>query len=61
MPRMWTVPPAPMGFLDSKRFAAALIWLLTFGVCYSAGADEFMRVAIPTAFTLVFLLSFWKR
>jgi hypothetical protein len=47
-----------MGFFDSKRFTAALIWLLTFGVCYSAGADELMRVVIPTAFTLVFLYNF---
>jgi hypothetical protein len=58
---MYTAPSAPMGFLDSKRFTAALIWLLTFGVCCSAGADEFMRVVIPTALTLVFLLSFWKK
>jgi hypothetical protein len=49
-----------MGFLDSKRFVATLIWLLTFGVCYLADAGEFMRVAIPTALTLIFALSFWK-
>jgi hypothetical protein len=47
-----------MGFFDSKRFAAALIWLISFGVCYLADTGEFVRAAIPTAFTLVFLLSF---
>jgi hypothetical protein len=47
-----------MGFFDSKRFAAALIWLISFGVCYFADTGEFVRAAIPTAFTLVFLLSF---
>jgi hypothetical protein len=49
-----------MGFFDSKHVTAALIWLIIFGVCYSEGADEFMRVAIPTAITLVFAFSFWK-
>jgi hypothetical protein len=55
---MWTAPTAPMGFFDSKRFTAALIWLIGFGVCYLADAGEFVRAAIPAAFTLVFLLSF---
>jgi hypothetical protein len=57
---MQIAPAVPMGFFESKRVVAALIWLITFGVCYLAGADEFMRVALPTAFTLVYALSFWK-
>ena len=58
---MRTVPPALMGFLDSKRFTAALIWLLTFGACYLGGASELMGVMIPTTLTLIFLLSFWGK
>jgi hypothetical protein len=47
-----------MEFLDSKPFAAALVWLFTFGVCYLAGIEEGARVVIPTVLTVVFLLSF---
>jgi hypothetical protein len=55
---MRTAHPAPMEFLDSKPFAAALVWLLTFGVCYVAGIEEGARVVVPTMLTVVFLLSF---
>jgi hypothetical protein len=55
---MRTAHPAPMEFLDSKSFAAALVWLLTFGVCYLAGIEEGARVGIPTVLMVVFLLSF---
>jgi hypothetical protein len=55
---MRTAHPAPMEFLDSKPFAAALVWLLAFGVCYLAGIEEGARVVIPTVLTVVFLLSF---
>jgi hypothetical protein len=58
---MRTTHPAPMDFLDSKRFAAALVWLLTFGVCYIAGIEEGARVMIPTALTVVFLFSFQRK
>jgi hypothetical protein len=54
---MRTAHPAPMEFLDSKPFAAALVWLFTFGVCYLAGVEEGARVVIPTVLTVVFLLS----
>jgi hypothetical protein len=54
---MRTAQPAPMDFLDSKRFAAALVWLLTFGVCYLAGIEEGARVVMPTVLAVVFLLS----
>jgi hypothetical protein len=50
--------PAPMDFLDSKRFAAALVWLITFGVCYLAGIEEGGRVVIPTVLAVVFAFSF---
>ena len=50
-----------MGFFDGKRFTAALIWLITFGICYSGGASEGERVMIPTALVLVFLLSFREK
>jgi hypothetical protein len=53
---MWTAPPDPIGFLDSKRFTATLVWLLTFGICYLADVGE--RVAIPTALTLYFWSAF---
>jgi hypothetical protein len=55
---MRTAHPAPMEFLDSRPFAAALVWLLTFGVCYVAGIEEGARVVVPTMLTVVFLLSF---
>jgi hypothetical protein len=55
---MRTAHSAPMEFLDSKPFAAALVWLVTFGVCYLAGIEEGARVVIPTVLTVVFLLSF---
>jgi hypothetical protein len=55
---MRTARSAPMEFLDSKPFAAALVWLFTFGVCYLAGIEEGARVVIPTVLTVVFLLSF---
>jgi hypothetical protein len=58
---MWMAPPAPMGFFDGKRFTAALIWLITFGICYLGGASEGERVMIPTALVLVFLLSFREK
>jgi hypothetical protein len=41
--------PGPNGILDSKPFAAALVWLFTFGVCYLAGIEEGARVAASTS------------
>jgi hypothetical protein len=55
---MRTAHPAPMEFLDSKPFAAALVWLFTFGVCYLAGIEEGARVVIPTVPAGVFVFSF---
>jgi hypothetical protein len=55
---MRATSPDPMNFLDSKGFTAALIWLITFGACYLAGATEGVRTLIPTVLMLGFLLSF---
>ena len=45
---------------DGNLFPAALVWLLTFGICYVADLSGFSLIAIPTIVALVFLFIFRK-
>jgi hypothetical protein len=51
----------PMKALDGYLFPAALVWLLTFGICYVADFSGFSLLAIPTIVALVFLIIFREK